>query len=116
MKTKKIRLNVCEALGTPTALTRDQGEMIFEKICKIIDDHSSVQLDFSDIESVLSPFLNVAVGKLYSKYSSETLNNMLEVTGISDDLFDVFEIVISNAKSFYKNSSAFNDAVKDVCN
>lgn len=112
---EKITLNVCEALGTPTALTRDQGEMIFEKICSMIDSNISVLLDFSDVESVLSPFLNVAVGKLYSKYSSETLNDMLEVAGISEDLFEVFEIVISNAKSFYKNSSAFQDAVKEVC-
>lgn len=111
---EKIILNVCENLGTPTALTRDQGEIIFEKICNIIDNHAGVILDFSDVDSVLSPFLNVAVGKLYSKYSSETLNDKLEIVGISDDLFDVLEIVISNAKSFYKSSSAFNDAVKDV--
>lgn len=112
---KKISLNVCEVLGTSEALTREQGEIIFDKICSIIDNSCNVQLDFSDIESVLSPFLNVAVGKLYSKYSSDILNNVLEVTGISDDQFDIFQIVISNAKSYYKNASAFNEAVKDVC-
>lgn len=112
---KQISLDVREILGTAEALTREQGEIVFDKICPILDSHTGVKLDFSNVESILSRFLNVAVGKLYSKYSSETLNTLLEITGISDDQLEVFQIVIANAKSYYKDSSAFNKAVKDVC-
>lgn len=104
-------LHVSEILGTTTALTREQGQVIYKKICEVIDAGDKVSLDFSDIESILSPFLNVAVGKLYNKYSSDTLNDNLNILGISDEQFNIFEIVISNAKSYYKDSQSFNEAV-----
>ena len=108
-------LHVSEILGTTTALTREQGQTIYEKICGFIDAGYTVSLDFSDVESILSPFLNVAVGKLYNKYSSNTLNNQLTITGISDEQYNIFEIVISNAKSYYKDSQSFNQAVTNGC-
>ena len=100
-------LHVSEILGTTTALTREQGQVIYKKICEVIDAGNKVSLDFSDIESIL----NVAVGKLYNKYSSDTLNDNLNILGISDEQFNIFEIVISNAKSYYKDSQSFNEAV-----
>lgn len=109
-------LHVSEILGTTTALTREQGQIIYEKICNAIDKGDTVSLDFSDIESILSPFLNVAVGKLYNKYSSDTLNSKLNIVGISDEQFSIFEIVISNAKSYYKDSQSFDNAVKNGYN
>ena len=51
------------------------------------------------------------MGKLYNKYSSDTLNDNLNILGISDEQFNIFEIVISNAKSYYKDSQSFNEAV-----
>ncbi|MDE6897415.1 MAG: STAS-like domain-containing protein [Lachnospiraceae bacterium] len=108
-------LHVSENLGTTTALTREQGQIIYEKICSLIDAGHMVSLDFSDIESILSPFLNVAVGKLYNKYSSDTLNKNLNITGISDEQYNIFEIVISNAKSYYKDAQSFDRAVTDGC-
>lgn len=91
------------------------GQMIYEKICNLIDAGNTVSLDFSDVESILSPFLNVAVGKLYNKYSSDTLNQKLNITGISDEQYNIFEIVISNAKSYYKDSQSFDQAVMNGC-
>ena len=51
-------LNVMECIGTPSAITQESGNLVYEQICKAIDEKQRIELDFKDIESMISPFLN----------------------------------------------------------
>ena len=51
-----IVLNVAELIGSPSALTREQGAIVFDKIVPLLKEGKKVVLDFGEIESIITPF------------------------------------------------------------
>ena len=56
-------INVSNVLDSPSALTQEQGKKVYELISEAIRANDKVFLDFDGIESMISPFLNNAIGK-----------------------------------------------------
>lgn len=65
-----------------------------------------VHVDFSDMTTVLSTFLNNAIGTLYKDYTSEFLNENLKIENLSDDDMFILKRVIKRAKEFYENQES----------
>lgn len=69
MKDKKVKvINVGKEIDSPSALTQVQGDIIYSIIDKALELDEYVKLDFSDVQSMITPFLNNAIGQLYGKY------------------------------------------------
>ena len=75
-------INVAKMIGSPSALTREQGGLIFDAIVPKLKDGKIVTLDFGDVESIITPFLNVSIGKLYEKFSSKELEERLRAQNV----------------------------------
>lgn len=114
--TKNVLINVAEEIKSPSALTQEQGNIIFSKIIDAIDNESVVSLDFSQVESIISPFLNNAIGQLYGLYTSEQLRSHLNIQNFPDEKKATLNIVIANAKRYYINKTKFDSTVKEVFN
>lgn len=113
---KTVELNIASLIQSPSALTREQGAIIYEKIIQNLNIGNNVILDFNDIESIITPFLNVSIGKLYEDFSSNQLNTQLKVINLPEGTASKFQIVIQNAKQYYANKNAFKKAVEKVIN
>lgn len=111
---KKVCINVKDTIDSPSALTREQGEIVYNIIKKEILSNNIVILDFQDIESLITPFLNVAIGKLYEDFSSEELKEKLKPENIPQGKKSSFNIVIENAKKYYADKQSFDEIVEDV--
>lgn len=109
-----VTLNVASLINSPSALTREQGAILYSQIMTNLNSGNKVILDFVDIESLITPFLNVSIGKLYESFNSEQLNAQLEIKNQPDGTNSKFQMVIANAKQYYFNKSAFTEAVEDV--
>ena len=114
METKTI--NIASLIQSPSALTREQGKIIYDEIMHNLNIGNNVILDFREIESIITPFLNVSIGKLYENYNSDQLNTQLEVKNPPEGTKSKFQMVIKNAKQYYSNKSAFNKVVEEVIN
>lgn len=111
---KTIEFNIASLIKSPSALTREQGNVVYEKIVQNLNAGNKVILDFKDIESIITPFLNVSIGKLYENFSSDQLNTNLTVANLPEGTASKFQIVIKNAKNYYANKNAFQKAVYEV--
>lgn len=111
---QKIIINVKHEINSASALTREQGKIIYDTIVKNINLENYIELDFKDVESIITPFLNVAIGKLYESYSSEELNKFLTIINIPTGKAASFNIVINNAKRYYADNSSFEKTIKDT--
>lgn len=111
-----ITLNVASLINSPSALTREQGAIVYKEIMQNLNFGNKVVLDFQDIESLITPFLNVSIGKLYETFNSTQLNTQLEIKNAPDGTNSKFQMVIANAKQYYLNKNAFTKAVEDVIN
>lgn len=107
-------LNVMECIGTPSAITQESGDLIYEEICKSIQAERVIELDFKDIESMISPFLNNAIGKLYKDFTSEEISKYLQIINLPSEKIPTVNMVINNAKKYYANKECFEEVVKGV--
>ena len=88
------------------ATDMDQGNIICALIKDAFSNNQDVTLNFADMATVLSAFLNTAVGSLYQNYSSEYLNSHLRIVNLcADDMF-LLRRVNRRAKEFYANREA----------
>lgn len=70
-------MKVFDIIGSPSALTVEQGKLLYNEIINILKDEEIVIVDFTNIESIIMPFLEGSNRK--------------------------FNMVIKNAKNFYAN-------------
>lgn len=107
-------LNVMECIGTPSAITQEAGDLVYKEICDAIDSKSIIELDFKDIESMISPFLNNAIGKLYGKYNGEEISHYTCFLNLPKEKIATINMVINNAKKYYADKEAFEKIVEGV--
>lgn len=109
-------IKVMPLIESPSALTREQGNLLYEKIISELQQGKRVELDFQDIESIITPFLNVSIGKLYERYSSEELRELLSIKNRPEGTTSKFQTVINNAKAYYTNKEVVEKTVQEVVN
>lgn len=110
------RIDVAERIGNPSALTQEQGDIIFREIDTAFKHKEKIFLDFSNVESMISPFLNNAIGQLYENYTTEDIKQYLQLENFPPTKNSTLNIVINNAKKFYANKKNFVETAKDVLN
>ena len=109
-------VDVAKIIDTPSALTQESGDIIYHEIEKSFDRNETVTLDFCNIESMITPFLNNAIGQLYGKYKSDFIKEHLTLENFPPTKNSTLNIVISNAKKFYENQKLFSTTAKEVLN
>ncbi len=109
-----ITINIRQKIGSSSALTREQGKIIYDALIDNFQNGNHVTLDFSNIESLITPFLNVAIGKLYETYSSEEIRKYLQLDNIPSGKSSSINLVISNAKRYYSDHTAFENNIKEL--
>ena len=106
--------NVAKMIESPSALTREQGGIVYKTIVPFLKGGACITLDFKDVESMITPFLNVAIGKLYEDFNSEQLNKQLRIVNIPDGTVTKFKLVIENAKKYYADKEMFEKTIEKV--
>lgn len=100
-------IDIAKIIDTPSALTQESGDIVYHEIEKSFDNKDTVILDFINVESMITPFLNNAIGQLYGKYESDFIKSHLNLKNFPQSKNSTLNIVISNAKKFYKNQDLF---------
>ena len=109
-------IDIADKIKNPSALSQEQGDIIYNAIISAFEKGEIVSLDFKNVESMITPFLNNAIGQLYGQYTSEFIKNHLDFVNFPASKIPKLNIVISNAKNFYANKKNFTKTAKDVLN
>ena len=96
------------------ATDMQQGDTICKKIIGGFSANEIVEVDFSEMKTILSTFLNNAIGALYQNYSSDFLNKSLKITNLcAEDMF-ILKRVIAREKDFYSNPQNITNSLNDI--
>lgn len=109
MTRQRNTIKVSEVIGGNSAITREDGQQVYLRIDELLSQGIDVELDFDDIDFLITVFLNAAIGQLYKKYSSEYLNDHVELINLKSEHREHFRDVIEFAKKFFTD-----DASRDV--
>lgn len=101
-RSKKMKIiNVYEITGPRAVMDSPDGDVILEKLTKYFKNNDTVTLDFKNVDTILSMFLNSAIAPLYNMYDSEFLKSHLIIKNMTDDDKMTLKRVNSRAKQFY---------------
>ncbi len=112
-----ITIKVNDYITLNKGLTPEEGEIILQLLLKAFSNGDKVLLDFSGVEIMTTAFLNVAIGNLYSDYSSDQLKELLSFNDdLPDSVAQKIKLVTDAAKSFYNDEEQFSNIIDKVLN
>lgn len=93
-----IKVIIKDITGNNLAVSAADGDLVFEKVVEGIDKGEKVVLDFTGIDLTITAFMNASIGKLYGKYETETIRELLDIVNLQNEEKQLLRIVIERAK------------------
>jgi len=107
-------IKVIEIINRDSAVSSDDGDNVYTNIIENVNEGYIVELDFTGITLMTTAFLNSAIGQLYSKFSSEELNNSLKLKNVAQEDGILFKKVVDRAKQYQANKKGFEDSANNA--
>lgn len=107
-----MNINVIDYIGDRATDMR-QGDEIYKLVIEGFNQNEKVYIDFSNMTTILSTFLNNAIGTLYKDYTSEFLNENLKIVNLCQDDLYILKRVINRAKDFYTKPQIVKTVLDD---
>src|SRR5688572_22848909 len=109
----QIIVRVFDIVGGPLGVSADDGQRVYNKIAPLLREGQKVELSFEQLETLISAFLNAAIGQLYGEFPEERIRELLSVRDMQADDVDVLRQVVENAKAYFKSPKKFDEAWKE---
>jgi hypothetical protein len=95
----KSRIVIRDIIKTDLAVSSDKAVYIAKLLREKIENQEAIVLDFSNIKSLTTAFLNVAVGELYATVSTDIFNKYIFVdkTSLSSFQYKKYQLVLENS-------------------
>ncbi len=107
-------INIFDVVGGKAAVSTEDGERLFQTIIAFLEKDVEVVLDFVNIETLTSTFLNAAIGQLYSKFESPFLLEHLSVSNLQPEDKELMVKIIERAKEYFKDKENVEDSIREA--
>ena len=107
-------INIFDVVGGKAAVSTEDGERLFTTISAFLDKDFEVVLDFANIETLITTFLNAAIGQLYSKYDSPLLRERLRVNNLAPEDRERMVKTIERAKEYFKDKENIEKDIREA--
>jgi uncharacterized protein (DUF1330 family) len=91
-------------------ITLDDGNYLYKKIVNSIKNKKEIIIDFEEIETCISVFLNASFGKLMKDYDWEEIKNYIILENINEDIKFNIDLILENSRKYY-NDAEYREAV-----
>ncbi len=109
----EIVVRVFDIVGSPLCVSADDGQAVHDKIAPLLRDSRQVVVSFERVETLISAFLNAAIGQLYGEFPEERIRELLSVRDMTSEDLTILKRVVDNAKVYFKNRKQFDQAWKE---
>ena len=104
---------IATIVGGPLCVSAEDGQRVYDKIAPMLEEGRRVKLSFEGVETMISAFLNAAVGQLYGHMSEEKIKALLSVTDMKGEDAALLRRVVQNAKRYFANRAKYDAAWKE---
>lgn len=112
-KNSTITIKVVELSGRH-CVSRDMGEKIYDAIVPSLEKGATITIDFTNVLTLTSQFLNPAIGRLYGKFDKSFLAEHIKWSGIDEVDASIVRTVIENAEDYYRKNPAARTHQQDI--
>lgn len=106
-------IRVFDLIDSPLAVSSDDGQKVYDTIAPLLRQGRKVQLSFDRIETIISAFLNAAIGQLYGELSEDVVRALFSVRGMSSEDLVLLKHVVDNAKLYFSHRKEFDQAWRE---
>lgn len=108
-----IPVRVFDIVGGPLCVSAEDGQRVYDKIEPLLREGQKVNLSFGQVETLISVFLNAAIGQLYGNFSEDRIRELLSVVDLEEEDRVILKRVVENAKAYFKAPKKFDQAWKE---
>ena len=108
--TQPITVRVYDIVGGPFCVSAEDGQRLHDKIASLLKAGRPVVLSFERIDTLISAFLNAAIGQFYGELPEDRIRDLLSVRDLAGDDLAVVDRVIENAKVYFSSPAEFDRA------
>lgn len=107
-------ISIYDVVGGKAAVSSEDGERLFATICAFLEKDLEVVLDFANIETLITTFLNAAIGQLYSKYEGPFLRKHLRVNNLTPEDRERMINTVERAKEYFKDKENLEEDIREA--
>ena len=108
---QEIPVRVFDIVGGPLCTSSDDGQLVHDRIAPLLRQGKRVALSFAQVDTVISAFLNAAIGQLYGEFKEEEIRDRLLLRDMAPEDLVLLKRVVENAKAYFKDPKRFTQAV-----
>lgn len=108
---EEIVVRVFDVVGGPLCVASDDGTLVHDKIAPLLREEKKVALSFAQVDTVISAFLNAAIGQLYGEFKEDEIRERLSVRDMASEDLVLLKRVVDNAKVYFKDPERFTQAI-----
>lgn len=109
----EIVVRVFDIVGGPLCVSADDGQAVHDKLVPLLREGRKVAISFQRVETLISAFLNAAIGQLYGEFPEDRIRELVSVKDMSNEDLTMLKRVVENAKVYFKNRKQFDQAWKE---
>ncbi|WP_323034993.1 STAS-like domain-containing protein [Pararhodobacter sp.] len=112
--TKQVKIRIADIVGGTVWVSTDDAQKVHDCISAELEAGNDVILSFEGRETIITAFLNAAIGQLFSgKYLDGVVEGRVNFSDLSDDDEALIEHAVENAKRYFSNKAAYDSAWKE---
>ena len=108
-----VIIRVFDVVGTPLCVSSADGQLVYDKLAPLLREGRKVAISFAQVETIISAFLNTAIGQIYGELSEDRVRELLSVRDMLPEDVALLKRVIDNAKRYFANQTASDQAWKE---
>ncbi len=109
-----ITVRIIDVVGSSLAVSAEDGQAVHDKIAPVMREGQAVGLSFQGIDTVISAFLNAAIGQLYGEFPEEKIRELFSVKDMAPEDVALLKRVVENAKSYFRDPDRFRQIITEV--
>ena len=107
-----MKINLVDAVSE-NCFSIDDGQILFDLVFPELKEGRSVEISFSGVKSVLTPFLHNSIGKLLESFSKEKVMKNLVFCNISQEQLQLVNNYINRIDQEQLQSSS-RDSLREL--
>jgi STAS-like domain of unknown function (DUF4325) len=107
----EITIRIIDVVGDSVWVSAKDGDAVHDKIAPLLREGRKVALSFEGAESIISAFLNSAVGQFYGEFPEELIRKLLSVRDATSADLLLLKRVVDNAKVFFRDPERYSKVV-----
>jgi hypothetical protein len=110
---QEIPVRIFDIVGGPLCASSDDGQLVHDRIAPLLREGKRVALSFAQVDTLISAFLNAAIGQLYGEFKEEEIRDRLVLRDMAPEDLVLLKRVVENAKAYFKDPKRFTQAVDE---